>query len=111
VRKHPGAAKIDAVATHRDAFFEQQRALLASHGDAPVGADDTMPREVNVGGRKNAPDQARRAWIDVAIGADETGRDGTNPTDDALRPRLGAGDVALRLCGRTSLATPGTHGV
>ena len=41
-----------------------------------------MPWEVFVRGGKNATDQARRSWVDVAVCADETGRDRAHPSHD-----------------------------
>jgi hypothetical protein len=46
-------AQVNAVATHRDTLVEQEIALPPSHRHAAIGADDAMPWQVIVGGRKN----------------------------------------------------------
>ena len=88
MRWQPGVTQVDALASHRDALFKQELALLPSLRDAPVGAYDAMPWEAVVGGRKNSPDEARRAGVDVAIGADKPSRDHPDPGDDARGARL-----------------------
>jgi hypothetical protein len=84
VRLHP----------HGDAFLEEKRSLAPPHRDAPIGVDDAMPGHLMLGGRKNAPGQARRTRFDVAVGADEAGRDRSHSTHDALDPL----DPRLRCC-------------
>ena len=42
-----------------------------------------MPRDVFVRGGKYVTDQAGCSRVDVAVGADETGRNRAHPTDDA----------------------------
>ncbi|MEA2534828.1 MAG: hypothetical protein QOJ93_2639, partial [Actinomycetota bacterium] len=68
-------AQIHTVAAHPDALFKQEFALQPPLREAPVSADDAMPREALVGGRKNSPDKAGRTRIDVAIGADKPSGD------------------------------------
>jgi hypothetical protein len=82
VRKQPSVAQIDAVAAHRHALRHQPRALTLALSEAAVSADDAVPREVVVDGREDKTDKARRARIDVAVGADKPGRDGPYPADD-----------------------------
>jgi hypothetical protein len=65
--------------------------LPPSLGEAPVGADDTMPWEVIRRSRKNVTHKARRLWIDVAICADKPGGNRTHPADDARGARVGHG--------------------
>jgi hypothetical protein len=84
VRRHPSKTQIYTIATHRYALFNQQRALPPSLGEAPVGADHAMPREVIVDRGKNASDEARGDRVDVAIRADETNGDRAHPRDDAI---------------------------
>jgi len=47
-----------------------------------------MPWEVFVSGGKNATDQARRSWVDVAVRADETGRNRAHPSHDPRCTRI-----------------------
>ena len=80
--------KVDAVAAHRNSFREQELALPPSFRQAAIGADDAMPWQVLVGGRKNVAHEPRRAGFDVAIGANKPFGDGAHPADDARRARL-----------------------
>ena len=89
------------VAAHRDSLFEQKCALSRSHRQAPVGANDAMPWEVIVGGRKNVPDKARRAWVDIAVGADKPGRVRAIPADDVRYALPDAGRVLLLRAARS----------
>src|SRR3954452_17905560 len=66
--------EVDSVAAHRDTFRAQQLSLPLSLGNRPVGADDAVPGKVVIG-REDAPDQAGRACVDVAVGADVALRD------------------------------------
>jgi hypothetical protein len=91
LKRQPGTTQIHSVATHRDALFKQERALLPSLRKAPVGADDAMPREAIVDGRKNVTDEARRGGVDVTIGADEPSWDRAYPGDDTIGARRNAG--------------------
>ena len=79
--------------------------MPASLWEAPVGADDTMPWEANVDGRKNAPDETRRGGVDVAVGADESSWDRPHPADDAIGTRLQAGRVPRNRTGQLVPAT------
>lgn len=81
-------AQVHTVAAHQDPLFKQKLALQPPLREAPVGADDAMPREALVGGRKNSPDKAGRTGIDVAIGADKPSGDRAHSADDAGCPRL-----------------------
>src|SRR5579864_6034050 len=90
---HSRSTHVDAVAPHRDAFTHQQAALQPSFGEAAVGTDDAMPRNVGVRGRQDTSDEARRAGFDVAIGSDEPWRDGSHLTEDACSARVGSVDV------------------
>lgn len=85
--------QIDTVATHRYPFCNQERPLPPALREAPGGADDTMPWEVVVDGRQDEPDEARRAWIDVAVGADKPNWDGAHAADDAGGSLLGGGQA------------------
>jgi hypothetical protein len=82
LRWQPGVAKLDAVAAHRDAFLQQELALASALRDRSVGADDAVPGEVLVRRREDAADQAGRAWIDVAVRADEPARNRAYARDD-----------------------------
>lgn len=68
-----------------------------------------MPGEVVVGGRKDETDKARRARIDVAIGADKASRDGTHAPDDAGGALLGAGRIPLGRVGHKGSPTLNPH--
>jgi len=85
--------QIDAIATHRYPLCQQQGSLSPALRETPVSSDDTMPWEVVVDGRKDLPDQTRRAGIDVPVGADKAGRDGTHPTHDARGALLRAAGI------------------
>jgi hypothetical protein len=60
--------------------------LPASFRDASVGADDAMPGDRFVRGRQDAPNEAGRAGIDIAVGADEPLWDRAHAVDDARGP-------------------------
>lgn len=108
VRRQPSETEVDAVATDRDALCTQERELPPASRDAPIGADDAMPGEVIVDGRENPPDQAWRAGVDVAIGADKPRWDRAYPRDDAIGAigaRLEAGSVALSPAAKGRSAT------
>jgi hypothetical protein len=109
IRWQPGVTQVDAVAAHRDSFFQQELTLLPSLRDAPVGADDAMPWEAIVGCGKNAPDEARRAGVDVAIGTDKPSGNGAHPADDTRGARLVALPVRLNPATRTSAVTSSAH--
>jgi hypothetical protein len=102
-------AQVYTVAAHQDALFKQEFALHPPLREAPIGADDAMPRETLVGGRKNSPDKAGRTGIDVAIGADKPSGDRAHSADDAGCPRLGTVRVRLNRAARTSPATFRVH--
>jgi hypothetical protein len=90
VLQHGGQAslaEIDARAAHRHAFSEQEIALRRAFRQAPVGADDALPRDV-VRASENEADEARRARIDVAIGSYEPFRDRAHPFNDARLARF-----------------------
>ena len=86
MRLEPGAAEIDAGALHWHALFLEQGPLASTLCEAAIGADDAMPREVVVDCRQDESNKARSAWIDVAVGSDKPGWNGTNAADDALSP-------------------------
>ena len=77
-------SQVDADAAHGDALGEQELALHLPLREAPVGPHHAMPRKANVNGRENMPDEAGRAGIDVAVGADESGGDRTHALHDAI---------------------------
>ncbi len=81
--------QIDTIAAHRDALVDQERLLSPSFRDAPIGTDDAMPWQVDVDGRQNMADEARRAGVDVAVGADKPGGDCAHPSDNARDASLG----------------------
>ena len=83
--------------------------MPSSLREAPVGADDPMPREVIVRRRENATHKARRVRIDVAISADETGRYGAYPGDDTRNSRVDTGGVRKSIAARTGPATCSPH--
>ena len=88
-------AQVHTVAAHQDPLFKQELALQPPLREAPVGADDAMPREVIASRRKNEADEPRGAWIDVAIGAHKSGRDGAHAADDPSRPLFRASHVYI----------------
>jgi hypothetical protein len=55
--------------------------------------DDTMPWEVFLSGGKNAPDQAGRFRVDVAVGADKSSRNRAHPAHDARGARVEAAAI------------------
>jgi hypothetical protein len=110
VRRQSGAAQIDTVVAHWDAFGKQELTLSRPYGEAPVGANHPMPRDVVVNSRKNEADETRRTWIDVAIRPHEPGRDCAHPADDARGARLVAVGVPANRTARTSPATSSPHG-
>src|SRR5437899_6913056 len=83
IRRQPGAPKVDAVASHGDAFRAEERALFLAHRDAAIGVDDAVPGQVVVGGGENMADQTRCAGVDVTVRAHESDRDRTHARDDA----------------------------
>ncbi len=101
------ANEIDSLAAHGDALAEEQSALTLSLGDAPVGANDALPRKCLLRGRQHPPDQARRLRVDLAIGTNRTLGNLPNPGDDAGNARLVAGrrdSVGLQLRPAPSVA-------
>jgi hypothetical protein len=81
-----GEVEIDAVALEGDALGPEAPALLLSHREAAVGADDAPPGKVRrvLLGREEAGREARRAGRDVTVGADEALRDRADGIDDRL---------------------------
>lgn len=77
--------------------------------ETPVGTDDAMPWQVDMDGRQNMADEARRAGVDVAIGADKPSRDRSHPADDPRRARLEAVRVPLTGAARTHPAMTRAH--
>ena len=57
---------------HRDSLSLQQLALPTSLRKTAVGPNDPVPRQLLVRARQDAADEAGRARIDVAVGADES---------------------------------------
>jgi len=92
-----GANQIDSLAEHRDALAEQQSTLALSFGDAPVGANDALPRKFLLRGRQHAADEPGRLRVDLAIGAHRTLRDLPDAADDAGYAFLVRGGIDLRL--------------
>lgn len=95
MRLQSGAAQIDPVALHGHALLHQQSPLALALCEAPVGADDAMPRNVVVDGREDESDEAGRSWIDVPVGADKPSWDGAHPAHDARGSLLGTGGILL----------------
>ena len=91
----PRYTQLDSVTAHRDTLFKQSRALLPSLREAPIATDDAMPWKVIVGGRKNAPDQARRDPVDIAVSSNKPSGNRANPVDNAGCARLGASRFQL----------------
>jgi hypothetical protein len=86
VRWETGRPKIDSEPTHWHPLSKQQLALQLAFREAPIGADDAMPGQP-MGGCEDAPDQARRAGINVAVCAYGPHGNRTHARDDARRPR------------------------
>ena len=95
MRWQPRFTQVDAVTVHRDALCKQERTLLRSLREASIATDDAMPWKVIVGGRKNAPDQARRDPVDIAVSSDKPSGNRANPVDNAGCARLGASRFQL----------------
>jgi hypothetical protein len=85
----PGVTQVDPVAAHRNSLCEQEFALPPAFRHAAIRADDSMPWQISVGGRKHVSDEPRRAGFDVAVCADKPFWDGAHTADDAGRARLG----------------------
>src|SRR2546429_740404 len=68
-----------------------------------------MPWETIVGRCENTADQARRARIDIAIGAHEPRWDLAHPPDDASGTRLEAVRLVLGPAAQTTAAAPSAH--
>src|SRR3977135_989037 len=86
MRLESGAAEIDAVAFHRHALLLEQSALASALRRAAIGANDARPRQDSVDRRQDEADKARRAWIDVSVGADKPGWNGADAANDARSP-------------------------
>jgi hypothetical protein len=77
--------KVDAGAVHRHFFPEQEFALRGASRQASVGANDSVPREIMVVG-EDVADEARRARIDIAVGAHSSFRYRFHAGDDSGGP-------------------------
>src|ERR1700730_14530426 len=86
-------AQVDAVAAHRDAFLYKKLALPPSHRNASIGADHAVPWEALISGGENATDLAGRSRLDVAVGADESNRNRSHPSENFRGARVGAVDI------------------
>jgi len=84
--------EVDAVTVHWNAFCEQKLSLCLSLRDCSVCSDDAVPGEVVVR-CEDAPDEAGRASIDVAVRTNVALRDRTDPLDDALGAGVPVGRV------------------
>jgi hypothetical protein len=100
--------QIDAVALEGDALRPESSALLLSHRQRAVGADDPPPGKVvgDLMGGEQAGGKARCPRRDVAIGADEPLRDRPDRVDDVLVP-VGDGEVLPRAAPTGELRSPG----
>lgn len=87
-------AQVDAIATHRNAFLNQELPLSPSLRETPVGADHAMPGEAFRSGGKNAADQPGRLRVDVTVSAHKSNRNRAHPAQNARGARVEA--VALR---------------
>src|SRR4029077_13764075 len=94
----PYPKEVDSLSAHRHTFSEKPLALALSFGDAPVGANDALPRKILVSRRQHPPDQTRRLRIDLAVGTYRTLGNLTNPGDDAGYALLVAGRIRHREC-------------
>src|SRR5258705_13685074 len=99
LRREARLVEVDTVASHWDAFCEQQFALWLSLGNCSVGAYDAVPGKI-VFGREDTPDEAWGPRLDGAGGADVAFRDRANTLDHELGPRGEVGRVGLRRAGR-----------
>lgn len=82
-----GIAEIDPITAHQHAFGDEQPPLRFALWERAVGAHDTVPGEIVVGG-EDAADEARRGRFDVAEGADVAFGDRADTLDDSLGARL-----------------------
>src|SRR5437899_4576336 len=98
IRRQPGAPKVDAVATHGDAFRAEERALFLAHRDAAIGVDDAVPGQLVVGGGEDMADQTWCARVDVTVRAHESDRDRAHARDDARGARRFGMFGARRAC-------------
>jgi hypothetical protein len=80
--------EVDPVSFEGDALGPEASALLLSHRQRAVGADDAPPGDIvrMPAGREEAGGEARGAGRDVAIGADEALRDRPDRFDDLFVP-------------------------
>jgi hypothetical protein len=82
-RRDPGACHVDAIAAERHALGPQALALAIALCQRAVGADNSPPGEIGVVAlEEDRAGEARRAGRDVAVGADEAGRDLADAGED-----------------------------
>jgi hypothetical protein len=74
--RKPGACHVDAVAAERHALRSQALSLAVALCQRAVGANDSPPGEVGVVAlEEDRAGETGGTWRDVAVGADEAGRD------------------------------------
>jgi hypothetical protein len=96
--------EVDTFIAHRNLLLEQELALPLSHGQRTVGANHSVPRQPCVGRGQHPADSARRATIDISVGADVTNRDRAYTGDDLKGFRAGLCSAACR-CAHMPKAT------
>lgn len=73
--RHARAGHVDALAAKGNALGDQVAALADALSERAVGADNAPPGEIGVVAlEEHGAGKARRAWRDIAVGADEARR-------------------------------------
>src|SRR5436190_993217 len=84
----PRSVHVNTLPVERNPLAAQEPELQCSLRDAPVRADDAMPRDLILRLREHAPNQAGRGGVDVAVGPHESLGDRSDAIEDAHRPLL-----------------------
>jgi hypothetical protein len=93
--RHSRGGHLDAVATERDALGDEALALARSLGQRAVGSHHTPPGQVGlVALEEDRSGEARGTGRDVAVGADEAGRDLADAVEDFEQARFGGSGQA-----------------
>jgi hypothetical protein len=88
VPRQPRLTEVDAVAAQGNPLSVEQSTLPLPHREAPVGADDAVPRQILVRVRQHVADQARRVGVDVAVRPDESLRNVPHTGNDSPDARV-----------------------
>ena len=80
--------EVHPITAHGYALGEQQLALALPFWNAPIRSNDPMPGKPLVRSGQNAPDQTRRARVDVAVRLDRPCGDVSNSVEDSRDPQF-----------------------